>query len=78
MSQATNPYKLTRPTRSLAAEATTGAPEPPEATQAPCLACGAVRSERERWTFTGRETHWNYTYLVWTRDDGKRFARWVE
>ena len=32
---------------------------------------------REHWTFTGRETHWNYVFLVWTRDDGKRYARFV-
>lgn len=30
---------------------------------------------REQWTFTGRETHWGFTYLVWTRADGKRHAR---
>lgn len=32
---------------------------------------------REQWTFTGRQIHWGYTYLVWTRDDGKRYARRV-
>lgn len=33
------------------------------------------KTKREQWTFTGRETHWGYAFLVWTRDDGKRYAR---
>jgi hypothetical protein len=51
----------------------TSAPKVPEGARVPCVTCGAVRSEREQWTFTGREQHWGYTYLVWTRDDGKRW-----
>jgi hypothetical protein len=35
-------------------------------------------STREQWKFQGRETLWGgYEFLVWTRQDGKRFARWV-
>lgn len=32
---------------------------------------------REQWRFLARETHWGYTFLVWIRDDGKRWARAV-
>ncbi len=36
-------------------------------------------STREQWKFKGRETLWGgYEFLVWTRQDGKRFARWVK
>lgn len=23
-------------------------------------------ASRERWKFTGRETHWGFTFLIWT------------
>lgn len=48
--------------------------------QGECLLCGksARTSPREQWSFTGRQIHWGYMFLVWTRDDGKRYARWVQ
>ena len=58
-----------------------GAPKVTKGARVPpvtCEACKRPYSTREQWTFTGREQHWGYVYLIWTRDDGKRFARWVK
>ena len=41
------------------------------------MICTCGNRTRERWSFTGRESHWGYVFLVWTRDDGKRYARFV-
>jgi len=41
------------------------------------MICTCGNRTREHWSFTGREQHWGYTFLVWTRDDGKRYARFV-
>jgi hypothetical protein len=35
--------------------------------------CGISQRTREQWTFTGREQQWGHVFLVWTRDDGKRW-----
>lgn len=39
--------------------------------------CHRPHKPREQWKFTGREKHWGYVFLIWTRDDGKRWARVV-
>jgi hypothetical protein len=45
---------------------------------APCDCGRSQPSPREQWKFKGRETLWGgYEFLIWTRQDGKRFARWV-
>jgi len=36
-----------------------------------------ARTPDKHWTFTGREQHWGYAFLIWTRDDGKRYVRFV-
>jgi hypothetical protein len=43
----------------------------------PVCSCGLSKRvpKREQWSFLGRETHWGYTFLVWIRDDGTRYAR---
>jgi hypothetical protein len=56
-----------------ATEGAGGVPVGPEANGAR----KSPRSTSEQWKFLGREQHWGYVYLVWVRDDGKRFARWV-
>lgn len=66
-----NPPLTLTPTTS-ARKVTQGEEAPPVA-----CACGRTLRRREHWSFTGRETHWGYAFLVWTRDDGKRFARFV-
>jgi hypothetical protein len=67
-------------------------PEANGAAHAPLRACGTCpccttpHRPRETWTFTGRETHWSHTFLVWelkanprgTNWIGKRFVRWVK
>ena len=44
-----------------------------------CEAPDGPPSTREQWKFKGRETLWGgYEFLVWTRQDGKRFTRCVK
>lgn len=62
-------------TRPLTLAPTISAPKVTKGAGVTPCACGGLRTQRERYTFTGRERHWGYTYLVWTRDDGKRWVR---
>ena len=66
-------------TRSLTNAPTTRARKVAQGEDVPPAACACGRSlrRREHWSFTGRETHWGYAFLIWTRDDGKRYARFV-
>jgi hypothetical protein len=64
---------MTAPRNHKAASRASGVPKGARVPPVTCEACKRPYSTREQWTFTGRETHWGFTFLVWTRADGKRW-----